>query len=60
MEAMEIPIIYFCAVVNNGNMYWRDDRLYKTEMGARKRQQELQAEHPKGLVVLYSDDFKMA
>lgn len=57
---MEIPIIYFCAVVNNGNMYWRDDRIYKTETGARKRQNELKAQHPKGLVVLYSDDFKMA
>lgn len=57
---MEIPIIYFCAVVNNGNMYWRDDKLYKTEAGARKRQKELQNDHPKGLVVLYSDDFKMA
>ena len=57
---MEIPIIYFCAVVNNGNMYWRDDRIYKTETGARKRQDELKVQHPKGLVVLYSDDFKMA
>lgn len=57
---MEFPIIYFCAVVNNGNIYWRDDKLYKTESGARKRQKELQKEHPKGLVVLYSDDFKMA
>ena len=57
---MMLPVIYFCAVINNGTIYWRDDRIYKTEEGARKRQNELKAEHPKGLVILYADDFKMA
>jgi len=57
---MMLPVIYFCAVINNGTIYWRDDRIYKTEEGARKRQNELKKEHPKGLVILYADDFKMA
>ena len=55
-----IPIIYFVAVIKDGLMYWRDDRLYKTEEGARKRLEVLKKEHPKNLCVLYADDFKRA
>jgi len=57
---LELPIIFFVAVVKDGVMYWKDDRLYKTEEGARKRQQTLLKKHPKHLHVLYADDFKMA
>jgi len=57
---MELPIIFFVAVVNDGLMYWRDDRLYKTEEGARKRLEALKKDHPKELCVLYADDFKRA
>lgn len=55
---MNLPIIYFVAVVNNGIIYWQDDRLYKTEQGARKRKEELIDKHPKA-VILYADEFKM-
>lgn len=55
-----IPIIYFVAVIHNGLMYWRDDRIYKTEDGARKRLEILKKEHQGSLVVLYADDFKQA
>ena len=55
-----IPIIFFVAVIKDGLMYWRDDRLYKTEEGARKRLEALKKEHPKNLCVLYADDFKRA
>ena len=57
---MELPIIFFVAVVKDGLMYWRDDRLYKTEDGARKRLEALKEKHPTYLCVLYADDFKMA
>lgn len=56
---MELPIIFFVAVVKDGVIYWRDDRLYKTEDGARKRLEFLKKEHTKHICVLYADDFKM-
>lgn len=55
-----IPIIYFVAVVSNGVIYWQDDRLYRTEDGARKRKDKLLSNHPNGLTILYADDFKQA
>jgi len=57
---MMLPVIYFCAVINNGTIYWRDDRLYTTEKGVKKRLEFLKSYHKKGLVVLYADDFKQA
>ncbi|MEK3995490.1 hypothetical protein MKY29_12115 [Psychrobacillus sp. FSL K6-2365] len=53
-----IPIIYFVAVIKDGIMYWQDDRLYRTEEGARKRKEKLLANHPKELTILYADEFK--
>ena len=53
-----IPIIYFVAIINNGAMVWQDDRLYRTEDGARKRKDKLIGEHPKHLTILYADEFK--
>ncbi|MCZ8541979.1 hypothetical protein [Psychrobacillus psychrodurans] len=55
-----IPIIYFVAVIKDGTMYWQDERLYRTEEGARKRKEKLLAQHPKHLTVLYADEFKQA
>lgn len=53
-----MPIIYFVAVIKDGTMYWQDDRLYRTEDGARKRKDKLLSEHPQYLTILYADDFK--
>lgn len=55
-----IPIIYFVAIINNGAMIWRDDRLYHTEEGAKKRKDKLLSEHPSELTILYADEFKQA
>jgi hypothetical protein len=55
---MNIPIIYFVAVIKDGVMYWQDDKIYRTEEGAKKRKDKLLSEHPKQLTVLYADEFK--
>lgn len=55
-----IPIIYFVAVIQNSAMVWQDDRLYRTEEGARKRKEKLLAQHPQHLTILYADEFKQA
>jgi hypothetical protein len=37
---MNIPIIYFVAVIKDGVMYWQDDKIYRTEEGAKKRKEK--------------------
>lgn len=55
-----IPIIYFVAVIQNGAIIWQDDRLYRTEDGAKIRKEKLISQHPSELTILYADEFKQA
>lgn len=55
-----IPIIYFVAVIKDGAMIWKDDRLYRTEKGAKRRKDKLNAQNFQKLTVLYADEFKQA
>ena len=55
-----IPVIYFVAAIQNGAMIWQDDRLYRTEEGARKRKDKLLAQGNQKLTILYADEFKQA
>lgn len=55
-----IPILYFVAVISDGAMTWHDDRVYKTENGARRRRKNLQEDHAQAFTILYADEFKQA